>query len=411
MQLPVGSLPNWLGVGLVALTAATFDASQAANCLGPAPVTELGEIANPSPALVLSKNNRLERLAYDGPEIRYMRPRITVSGQPGARWTLAIHDSQMRVLQTFSDLDFVGRSHAWAARMQHRELFATLSDLENPQDLSIIIDNVLVLPERSGTTFYSVQADDPSQAAWLPLFNENVDFKDRRLGQSVGMLLIATGSKPKACTGVAVARDLVLTNWHCAPTLLATIDGVVEIPDQFWTKDHCSNTMVDFSWDGDAISGDFSCTKVVAKSRDLDYALLRVAPDGRDRTVPIARLRTTRPRGGVLKLVHHPLADQKQITVNCQFGVNRSRTSWLGGRAGTEFEHVCDSEAGSSGAPVFDSEGFVIGLHHLGFDRNKTTCKPIDAVNKAVWMDVILNDIKKQLSIMPKDLGFIVDQH
>ena len=34
---------------------------------------------------------------------------------------------------------------------------------------------------------------------------------------------------------------------------------------------------------------------------------------------------------------------------------------------GTDFTHTCDSAGGSSGAPVFDAEGHLVGLHHYGF--------------------------------------------
>ncbi len=386
--------------------------ARAVNCLGTAPVTELGTVVNPRPAAVLSKSNRLVRLAPGGNDIRYLRPHITVSGQANnTRWTLAIHDSEMRVLQTFSDLDFKGRRHAWAAPIPHQELFVTLSDLENADSISVSIDSLLVVTEKPNNPFYSVQGDDPDNATWRALFGNNVGFTHRRLGESVGMLVIATHPRPLACTGVAVARDLILTNWHCAPTWIATTAGVVEVPEQFWTDEHCSNTIVDFSWDDDSVSRDFSCTEVVEKDEYLDYALLRIAPDGRDRAVRIARLRSTpRAEDGSLTLVHHPLADRKQITVDCQFGQRKARNSWRGNRLQTEFEHICDSEAGSSGAPIFDSEGFVIGLHHLGFDRHKHTCMPIDSVNKAVWIDAIIEDLReKNFSI--RDLGIVLDQH
>lgn len=401
-----------LVIAIALIATGSISLAEAGVCRSAAPVTEFGDLVNPRPALVLSESQPLVRLAHSGRDVRYIRPRITVKGQRNdTRWTLVIYDPKMRVLQTFDDADFVARRHSWAGRMRHRELFIRLTDLENADDLSVRIDSFLVLPEKSNNTvFYSVQANDPSKAAWRPIYDDGVHVDDRRLGESVGIILIAGHPRPISCTGVAVARNLVLTNWHCAPTFIATSVGVIEARDQFWTADHCRNTLIDFSWDDDSLSQDFSCTEVVAKSEKLDYALLRITPDGRDRAIPTARLRRTRPtKDEELKLIHHPLGDQKQITQRCRFGENIQRSSWRGNEANTEFEHVCDSEAGSSGGPVFDSNGVMIGLHHLGFARDQATCGPIDSVNKAVWIDVIMKDLERTPSTRGIELSFDID--
>jgi V8-like Glu-specific endopeptidase len=73
--------------------------------------------------------------------------------------------------------------------------------------------------------------------------------------------------------------------------------------------------------------------------------------------------------------------------------VRDNYTGWRNGKA-TEFTHDCDSERGSSGSPVFNDAGQLVGLHHLGFDIDPQTCEQKDRENKAVRVDAILADIK-----------------
>lgn len=55
---------------------------------------------------------------------------------------------------------------------------------------------------------------------------------------------------------------------------------------------------------------------------------------------------------------------------------------------------MCDSEAGSSGAPLFDDSGALVALHHLGFEVDHQ-CRPIEPrVNKAVSIQAILADLQ-----------------
>src|SRR5262249_31995994 len=89
-----------------------------------------------------------------------------------------------------------------------------------------------------------------------------------------------------------------------------------------------------------------------------------------------------------------PLSEPKMISSSCKIGPNMNRQSWLGSKQGSDFEHSCDTEGGSSGAPVFDEQYSLIGLHHHGFDLDAATCEPKDKVNKAVRVQAILDQLK-----------------
>ena len=84
---------------------------------------------------------------------------------------------------------------------------------------------------------------------------------------------------------------------------------------------------------------------------------------------------------------------QKQITLHCALQ-GWPVKGWTSTAPAVDFTHDCDSEGGSSGAPVFDAAGRIVGLHHYGHNVDPATCRDTDAVNKAVRIDQIIDFLK-----------------
>lgn len=185
--------------------------------------------------------------------------------------------------------------------------------------------------------------------------------------------------------------DLLLTNWHCGPRFNGS---GAEIPEAFWKQSVCDRTIIDLSWDTDGKSREFVCTSVLAKSQDLDYALLRIRAIEPSASIPPIGINVANTATN-LSMVHHPAAMDKKLSTNCRVR-DRALPSWMGKVAGATFTHDCDSEGGSSGAPMFDNTGNLIALHHLGYEIDTATGK-CDDKNKAIWISYILADIKNQL--------------
>jgi hypothetical protein len=182
--------------------------------------------------------------------------------------------------------------------------------------------------------------------------------------------------------------DLYLTNWHC---------GAAEgLPDEaYWHKDRCAETLVDTSWDGDKIGRENTCTRVEAKSKPLDYAVVRLSPligsgSAAGQAEPVRFARGRPANGDGLVIIHHAVCKPKLVSASCPVA-EASFAGWQGSEK-TEFTHRCDTEGGSSGAPVFNESGALVGLHHLGFSAVNGQC---DMKNKAVYIDEILADIKR----------------
>jgi hypothetical protein len=130
----------------------------------------------------------------------------------------------------------------------------------------------------------------------------------------------------------------------------------------------------------------------------LDYVIFRVKPllqsIGRP---PIVRIRhdDAAVTGGMpLQIIHHPLSRIKHLTEQRCEVLDPDFPGRYSGAKGVRFSHSCDTEGGSSGAPVFDRDWNVVGLHHAGHLNADRTC---DGKNKAIKIGRILDSLPQTL--------------
>lgn len=147
------------------------------------------------------------------------------------------------------------------------------------------------------------------------------------------------------CTGVLVAEDTVLTAHHCLPG---------------WYGIQATAAWFDVDLQGEPPTN--RSYEVELKPREasvpLDYVLLKVAGSpGLEVGVATVADRPARQDEPLL-LVHYPRGGRKAVTrTNCR--VYR--------RSATAFMHTCDTDWGSSGAPIFSARtGKLVGMHYAG---------------------------------------------
>lgn len=169
------------------------------------------------------------------------------------------------------------------------------------------------------------------------------------------------------CVGTAsiISDEYLLTNSHC-------------VPGQRGEKVHEVLFRAGFlglAQHGEAFTVD---PNPVEFDSELDYAILRVHgnPAALYGTIPL-RIRDPK-RDEALFIIHHPGGDPQQLTRrNCQMHDLKR----------TDIGHTCDTRPGSSGAPVFSMDGYLVGLHYaggLGYDPQ--------SYNSAKRMTKVLSD-------------------
>jgi len=306
------------------------------------------------------------------PGSRYIRAEIAVMAATPDPWFLVVRDSSFHPIQTFTEADFTAGSR-WTVRVPGAQINLDLSAGLRPPEIKS--PTHMYMPANAGTPYYSIKGDRPD---YTPLYSVPSPAL-RRLGDHAVLILGSAGTSVWACSGVAVAKDLVLTNWHCGAPLGTASDSA------YWTDAVAHETFMDASWDDDALSADYDVAAVEAADKDLDFALLRVSPTLASRAgIRPAVIKATGPASGQVYAVHHPAGLPKQLS-RCTILAN-SIKGWTG-IEGAEFTHNCDTEVGSSGAGIFDASGKLVGLHHNGFDRIDGIC---DEKNKAIRIDAIL---------------------
>ncbi len=198
----------------------------------------------------------------------------------------------------------------------------------------------------------------------------------RVAGRPVALLwLPAAGSR---CTGTLIGMDVLMTNEHC-------VSSQAEAQGAFAVFDAESGVP-------DSLRENVDCGTFIGANAALDFALLRC---------------TNRPgeRHGVAALFDGTVANNTPVFVvhqNCDYFLNQSCTpdkkvssGIINSRSSTDYDHSADTLGGSSGSAMFDAQGRIVGLHHLGIGGNSLGR---GSSNRAVRMDVILPVLRRDFA-------------
>ena len=347
---------------------------------------------------VQSPNKRLGAtpvvLRFD-PKARYVRFVLEASQLPDCLdWSVEVRGGpQERLRQVLSHVNFAnGGNKTTTLRIPDAEARFYLNECTRGGAPIVTVTRATVM-DGDKNPYYSYQkvlARNPR-----PLFG-NTGYESiphRRLGDLVAFLAFVWFDFQWGCTGVMIAEDLLLTNWHCG--------GPKGVANGMWQEEIWRSALVDLSWDDDAESREARISKVELHDEKLDFAILRLSgidtSSGPLRPATLSR----RVTADAVTILHHPRAEPKRIS-HCEV-TNFFWRNWKDVSMLTDFQHNCGTDNGSSGAPVFDGHGSVIGLHHLGFEFDATTCKAKDDVSKAIRMDFIIDHIKdKRLDLFSR---------
>ncbi|MEW8419731.1 MAG: serine protease [Candidatus Thiodiazotropha endolucinida] len=199
------------------------------------------------------------------------------------------------------------------------------------------------------------------------------------------------------CSGFLVSEFAVITAYHC-------------ISDNEVAKK--SSVVFDFNQQ-DSEGEEINILRLIDYSKGLDFALLELEHSPINVTSKILTIRTDKMYDKdkeEIRLIHHFRGKHKVISYDSY--CNIYDVGVAGYNAKTEpdadFEHGCDSDARSSGAPIVSAlYGDVIGLHHFGRPEGDSDKYPY---NQAVIASKIKNHIlREKTEYMNKKLliGFV----
>jgi hypothetical protein len=311
----------------------------------------------------------------------YLRVSLKVVHAGTCAWNLVIRDADFHAIQVIDRSAFDLQSSVWSRRVPGDTAYIDLVDCASGAAPVVESPEYVWMPEFAENRFYSVQV--PNAPTWMPIEKAASRF-DKRMGDSVGLLTVIGNADEEnwACSGVLIERGLFLTNWHCISALdTANASALGRI-------------LIDLSWDADDLSRDYQVLKVAAGDPRLDFAILEVRPVASGEMARVAVLKAEPPVISETRVIHHPAARRKQLSDGC-----RIRELNFPTEGSNSLSHDCDTEGGSSGSPLFDDKGVVVGLHYCGFPEGDPLKR-----NRALRIDKILEHLERNNEAILKRL-------
>jgi V8-like Glu-specific endopeptidase len=195
-----------------------------------------------------------------------------------------------------------------------------------------------------------------------------------RVSRSIGKVIRLLGKRQISCSGFLISKSLFMTNKHC-----------------IGSAKECQHSLVVFGYESGADQyavEEARCTALREFNSDLDFAVIELENRPGERWNWLQMSSKAPLPGQALFVVQHPAGEMKQVTVrNCFVGdvgiIGRNP------HEATDFSHTCDTKNGSSGSPVADATGIVVGLHHWGVTRDINENRAV-SMSKIVGL-IILN--------------------
>jgi hypothetical protein len=214
----------------------------------------------------------------------------------------------------------------------------------------------------------------PQTAAirWNPVNTYPDNSELRRAATAVALVHVGEPPLVAACTGILVKSDLVITSFHCMAPSSSFSTGLQNARMCLANAPRsCDDVLFEFDVLNKAIGKVAHCKEVVGYDETQDFVILRVSAD--DLVVLSARsapgvAELTSGDGQPLTILEHPLGFPMVADDSCR----------LRGMEGTDLLHNCDTQSGSSGAPLFDSQMHWVGTHYRGPYPDDWTGKQIE---------------------------------
>ncbi len=262
--------------------------------------------------------------------------------------------SELRITPSFGpvqavDLAKVGPEGIWSGLIGGAR--ARLAVVATDGAAGAVLEIGQVMSEASGIALFSAWGTNDIR----PVYDAGGPQSVAVVAPSVAMLSFIEDGTSHACTGFLIAADVILTNEHCVRSAAA-----------------CASMTAVFGYEYDAngtlgMGPQARCTAYLPdwSNFEADVTAIRIDPPPGAGFAPVTiGAQQGEPPPEALFIVQHPGPLPKHVSfLDCAWD------RWpVDGRAPeTDFSHTCDTAKGSSGAPVFDLDGRLVGIHHFGF--------------------------------------------
>lgn len=258
----------------------------------------------------------------------------------------------------------------------------------------LLNDAVTVLPAeprgQDGKPFFIHNTDDVSEPESL-LYHDDLTIKIGLVPQLIKTLGILSRLSSSVCritadfngrgmngTALRIGEKTLLTNWH----VLFNKDN-----------DSCADSVTaEFGYEDDGNGGyidskNFVCdVDSIVTNKENDWAIINVTkllnPEWeivpiKNAAIPIKDTQAF--------IIQHPMGDRKRL------GFVRNLITAVDDRV---IHYLTDTQQGSSGSAVFDSNGMLIALHHAGGRPQQVAGQPPVKKNEGIRISRIVADIQ-----------------
>ncbi|QNA88781.1 hypothetical protein G4G28_10245 [Massilia sp. Dwa41.01b] len=259
---------------------------------------------------------------------------------------IVVRDEAGNELQRLSLLDVDPERPLVTMRFQASEVSAYVEAPARPRALRLTLSDYFTDSGRDPRPLSIGAVDQP----WASIADLDKAAPAQQRARGVVKLLFT--SDMSSCTGFLVAPGKIMTNHHCIEASSAFSRSGKSCADVDILLDYLSDTRPPVT---------LRCLD--AKTyKTPDITVLRVAPAdlpllaGR----PVARFADVNAALPVkVELIHHPGGLPMMLSRDCQAVDNKATAANL--------RHTCHTAGGSSGSPLFDASGRVVGVQVKGF--------------------------------------------
>lgn len=255
--------------------------------------------------------------------------------------------------------------------------------------LSDITPPIEAQPSGSNGSPDFINSDDEITEREALLYYDDLTIQTGRLNGFIKTLQILSTLVPSVCklnidvngitqygTAFRIDTNLLLTNWHV-------------LHDKAGNR--ATNVTAEFGYEDDGAGGIITPTLIscdinnINSNRSDDWGIIQVAQP-LDESIPIVKLSDAVDPvvSSPAYIIQHPGGARKRI------GFIRNQVSYFDERV---VHYLTDTQAGSSGSPVFNADGKLIALHHAGGQPQEILGKTPTKKNEGIRISRIIEGL------------------